>query len=76
MTKKQINSEIVDFGISALFEALDSQRMAWGLSWAQVAKEMWLMAAELNRSRLNDHLLSPSTIINMTRWGNTTCSML
>jgi hypothetical protein len=45
MTKRQNNHKIVDFDISALFEALDSQRVARGLSWAQVAGEMWRMAA-------------------------------
>ena len=73
MMKKRVKNSIVDFDIPALFQALDSQRIARGLSWTQVAKEMWLMAAELNRSRLNDHPLSPSTIINMSRRGNTTC---
>jgi hypothetical protein len=67
------NNKIADFDISALFEALDSQRVARGLSWAQVAGEMWRMAAELNRSRPNDHPLSPSTIVNMSKRGNTTC---
>jgi hypothetical protein len=71
--KKQDKNKIVDFDIPALFQALDSQRIARGLSWTRVAKEMWLMAAELNRSRLNDHPLSPSTIVNMPRLGNTTC---
>ncbi len=31
------------------------------------------MAAELNRSRVRDHPLSPSMIINMSKRGNTTC---
>jgi len=52
---------------------MDTQRIARGLSWAGAAKEMWQMYAELNRSRPNDHPLSPSTIISMSRRGNTTC---
>jgi DNA-binding XRE family transcriptional regulator len=68
-----MDKKIVDFDIDALFEALDTQRISKGLSWAGVAKEMWLMAEELNRSRQNDHPLSPSTIVNMSRRGNTTC---
>ncbi len=71
--KKQADNEIVDFDIIALFQALDSQRIERDLSWPQVAKEMWLMAEELNLSRLNDHPLSPSTIINMSKRENTTC---
>ena len=31
------------------------------------------MYAELNRSRPKDHPLSPSTILNMSKRGNTTC---
>jgi hypothetical protein len=73
MRKQTINSDIVDFDIPALFQALGSQRIAKGLSWGQVAKEMWLMAEELNRSRSRDHPLSASTIVNMSRRGNTTC---
>jgi len=66
-------TEIVDFDFDALFKAMDAQRVARGLSWNGVAREMWQMYSKLNRSRPNDHPLSPSTIINMSRRGNTTC---
>lgn len=52
---------------------MDAQRVARGLSWTGVTKEIWQMYAELNRSRPSDHPLSPSTIINMSKRGNTTC---
>jgi hypothetical protein len=71
--KRQNNAEIVDFDCDALFKAMDAQRVARGLSWTGVAKEMRQMYAELNRSLPNDHPLSPSTIISMSRRGNTTC---
>jgi hypothetical protein len=71
--KKQNNNKIVDFDFDALFREMDAQRVARGLSWAGVAKEMGQMYAELNQSRPNDHPLSPSTIINMSKRGNTTC---
>ena len=71
--KNENKNTIVDFDIPALFQALDSQRTARGLTWPQVAREMWQMAAELNLSRQRDHPISPSTIINMSKRGNTTC---
>lgn len=71
--KNEHDNKIVDFDVSELFRALDSQRIARGFSWPKVAKEMWQMAAELNRSRPNDHPISPSTIISMSKRGNTTC---
>ena len=71
--KNQGNNEIVDFDFDAFFWAMDAQRVARGLSWNGVAKEMRQMYVELNRSRPNDHPLSPSTIINMSKRGNTTC---
>jgi hypothetical protein len=71
--KATSSTKIVDFDISGLFKALDSRREYRGLSWAQVAKEMWNMHADLNRIRPHDHPISPSTILNMNRMGNTTC---
>jgi len=67
------NNDVVDFDFDALFQALDAQRVARGLGWTGVAKEMWQMYSELNRNRPNDHPLSPSTIISMSKRGNTTC---
>jgi hypothetical protein len=71
--KRRKNTEIVDFDCDALFKALDAQRVARGLSWMGVANDMRQMYDELNRSLPNDHPLSPSTIISMSRRANTTC---
>jgi DNA-binding XRE family transcriptional regulator len=79
LSKKSLRRElgmkkkIVDFDIDALFEALDAQRTSRGLSWAQVAKEMWSLSADLSRSRPNDHPISPATITGISKRGNTTC---
>ena len=70
---KRNEADIADFDFDSLFKAMDAQRVARRLSWNGVAKEMWQMYAELDRSRPNDHPLSPSTIISMSRHGNTTC---
>lgn len=49
-----------DFSLRALFEALDAQRQARGLSWAQVMRQM---SGQSNmRSRSHGHALSASTV--------------
>ena len=60
------------FDVSALYSALDSRRAELGLSWNQVAGQLWQLSSELN-DRRNDHPISPSTLTNMaakprTRW--------
>jgi len=62
----------VDFDGYALFEALDAQRAARGLSWHGVAREIWELSAELNRRRA-DHPISPMTITALAKRGDTTC---
>jgi len=39
------------FDAAALFEALDAQRLARGLSWEQVAKDTGVSAATIKRTR-------------------------
>ncbi|MGA7622113.1 MAG: hypothetical protein WB630_00080 [Candidatus Acidiferrales bacterium] len=46
-----------DFSLSALYEALDAQRQARGLSWAQVTREM-----NRQSERTSLHPLSSSTV--------------
>jgi len=46
-----------DFDVHALYAALDAQRQARGLSWAQVAREM---SDRLERTPVRP--LSPSTL--------------
>lgn len=62
-----------DFDGMALYQALDAERQARGLSWQKLADEIWELSAELNRQR-NSHPISPSTIQNMgKRGGATSC---
>jgi hypothetical protein len=61
-----------DFDALASYEAMDRQRIARGLSWRQVADQIWELSTELNRRR-NDHPISPSTITGIARRGDTTC---
>jgi len=55
-----------------MYEAMDRQRIARGLSWRQVADQLWEQSAELNRRRA-DHPISPSTITGIAKRGDTTC---
>lgn len=64
--------QVYDFDGLALFRALDEKRTAHGLSWRQVAAEIWDLSSELN-DRRRDHPISPSTITNMGKRGATTC---
>jgi hypothetical protein len=63
---------IVDFDCVALFKAMDTKRISQGLSWPQVADEIWKMSSDLN-DRRHDHPISPSTIIGMSKRGDTSC---
>jgi hypothetical protein len=60
------------FDAHALFVAMDRLRIDRGLSWRQVADQIWEQSAELNRHR-NDHPISPSTITGIATRGDTTC---
>jgi hypothetical protein len=48
-----------DFDTFALHEAMGSKRIKRGLSWRQVADEIWNQSAALNRRR-QSHPISPS----------------
>jgi hypothetical protein len=67
-----VSEHVVEFDVAALFEALDGQRLARGLSWRGVADEMWNMSHVLNSQR-NDHPISPATLTNMAKMGSTSC---
>jgi transcriptional regulator with XRE-family HTH domain len=60
------------FDALALFEAIEAQRIQRGLSWRQVADEIWDQSAVLNRER-QDHPISPSTLTGIARRGDCTC---
>jgi hypothetical protein len=63
---------LADFDALALFQAVDRERLARGLTWRQVADQVWEQSAELNR-RLASHPISPSTITGIAKRGDTTC---
>jgi hypothetical protein len=68
---------IREFDGRALHAALDSQRQAEGLSWSGAAAAIWSMAAALNAARdargLANHPISPSTLQNLGKRGDTSC---
>ena len=66
------NGQLLEFDVQALFEALDTQRVARGLTWRGVADELWRQSAELN-DRRKDHPISPATLTGMAARGDTTC---
>ncbi|MGH8979809.1 MAG: hypothetical protein ACRDWE_02135, partial [Acidimicrobiales bacterium] len=60
------------FDGSALYRALDARRLELGLSWRQVADELWQLSWELN-DRRHDHPVSPSTLTNIASKSRTSC---
>jgi hypothetical protein len=60
------------FDAGALYEALDEQRRARGLSWAGATREIWELSADLNARRA-DHPISPATIQNLAKRGASSC---
>jgi hypothetical protein len=60
------------FDVAALYAALDARRAELGLSWRQVADQLWELSVDLNNQR-NDHPISPSTITNMAKKPRTSC---
>lgn len=65
------NPRILEFDASALFSAMDAQRLARGLSWKQTADQIWDQSSALN-DRRSDHPIAVSTIKN-TRAGDSSC---
>jgi hypothetical protein len=61
-----------DFDALALYRTMDQQRVQRGLTWRQVADEIWGLSVDLNRRRA-DHPISPSTITGIAKRGDTTC---
>jgi hypothetical protein len=60
------------FDVSALYSALDACRAELGLSWKQVADQLWQLSSELN-DRRRVHPISPSTLTNMAAKPRTSC---
>jgi len=61
-----------DFDAVALFEAMDAQRSAGGLSWREVANQIWELSAVLNERR-SDHPISASTLTGIVKRRDCTC---
>ena len=61
-----------DFDSRAMYAAMDAQRTARGLSWRQVAEEIWTQSSALNERR-QDHPISPSTLTGIAKRGDCTC---
>ena len=68
---------IREFDGKALYAALDAKRRAEGLSWPGAAAAIWDMAPALNAAReargLANHPISPSTLQNLGKRGDTSC---
>lgn len=55
-----------------MYAALDARRVELGLSWRQVADQLWQLSSELN-DRRHDHPISPSTLTKMATNPGTSC---
>jgi hypothetical protein len=60
------------FDAAALYRALDARRADLGLSWRQLADQLWSLSVDLNERR-HDHPISPSTLTNMAKNPRTSC---
>jgi hypothetical protein len=63
---------IREFSVGDLYAAMDERRRERGLSWPQVADEIWDLSSELNERR-RDHPISPVTLTGMKPRGATSC---
>ncbi len=54
------------------YKALTFARLERGLSWKQIADQLWEQSAELNRRR-QDHPISPATLTGIAKRGDTSC---
>ncbi len=66
------SSRILEFDATALFAAMDAQRLARGMSWQRVADQIWELSSVLN-DRRHDHPIAPATITHMRKGGDTSC---
>src|SRR5215813_6106922 len=63
---------VSEFNALGLYAAMEAQRMDRGLSWRQVAAELWEQSDALNASR-RDHPISASTLTGIAKRRDTTC---
>lgn len=66
------NLKFKPFDAMSLYGALDTQRTELGLSWRQVADQLWNLSSDLNDQR-RDHPISPTTLTNMAKAPRTSC---
>jgi transcriptional regulator with XRE-family HTH domain len=55
------------FNAAALYEAMDAQRRARGMSWAQVGAEMGVSPSTLTRTKLGGRM-EVDGMLAMVRW--------
>ena len=60
------------FDCDALYGALDERRRADGLSWFELADELWELSADLNAER-DDHPLCGGAVSRLRQRGATSC---
>jgi hypothetical protein len=63
---------VSDFDALRLYAAMEAQRAERGLSWPQVAAEIWEQSSVLN-ARRRDHPVSASTLTGIAKRGDCTC---
>jgi hypothetical protein len=61
-----------EFSGLQLYAAMDAQRLERGLSWRQVAAEVWDQSNTLNVTR-RDHPISATTLTGIAKRGDCTC---
>lgn len=61
-----------EFNALRLYEAMEAQRTESGLSWRQVAAEIWDQSSILNERR-EDHPIAVSTLTGIAKRGHCTC---
>jgi hypothetical protein len=63
---------VSEFNALGLYDAMEAQRADRGLSWRQVAAELWEQSDVLNASR-RDHPISASTLTGIATRHDCTC---
>ena len=63
---------VSEFNARSLYAAMDAQRTDRGLSWPQVAAEIWDQSIVLSERR-RDHPISASTLTGIAKRGDCTC---
>jgi len=67
MSKSAADVNAGRFNAKALYAALDAQRVARGMSWSEVAREVGVSAATMTRTRLGGRMEADGKLA-MVRW--------